>query len=122
MTLSTGKPAALKIAMFLLAVLLLLALLWVVLPSAADQATLQLRRRMAEEGCIIHAGGFLTMSDGTLVSYTNSLEALEYCMQNGKRFCEIDLQETSRRLPTRNGHRSSPCPRHVGNTHPLRVP
>jgi len=95
MTLSTGKPAALKIAMFLLAVLLLLALLWVVLPSAADQATLQLRRRMAEEGCIIHAGGFLTMSDGTLVSYTNSLEALEYCMQNGKCFCEIDLQETS---------------------------
>jgi len=95
MTPSTGRPIAMKIAAFFLAILLLLVLLWAVLPSAVDPATLKLRRLMAEEGCVIHAGGFLTLSDGSRVSYTNSLEALENCVRNGKRFCEIDLQETS---------------------------
>ena len=95
MTPSTGKPAALKIAAYLLAILFLLSLLWAILPSAVSPETLRLRRWMAEEGCIIHAGGFLTLSDGTRVYYTNSLEALENCVRNGKCFCEIDLQETS---------------------------
>ena len=95
MTPNRGKSAVLKIATFLLMILLLLVLLWAALPSAVSPATLQLRHRMAEEGCIIHAGGYLTLSDGTLVSYTNSLEALENCVRNGKHFCEIDLQETS---------------------------
>ena len=95
MTPNTGKSAVLKIATFLLTILLLLVLLWAALPSAVSPATLQLRHRIAEEGCIIHAGGYLTLSDGTLVSYTNSLEALENCVRNGKHFCEIDLQETS---------------------------
>ena len=95
MTPGTENQAARKIAAFLLAILLLLALLWAVLPSAVDPALQQLRHRMAEDGCIIHAGGFLTLSDGTPVSYTNSLEALENCVRNGRQFCEIDLQETS---------------------------
>jgi len=95
MTRNTRKPDALKIAVFLLTILIFLVLLWAALPSAVSPATLQLRHRMAEEGCIIHAGGFLSLSDGTRVSYTNSLEALENCVRNGKRFCEIDLQETS---------------------------
>jgi len=95
MTRNTRKPDALKIATFLLAILIFLVLLWAALPSAVSSATLQLRHRMAEEGCIVHAGGFLTLSDGTRVSYTNSFEALENCVRNGKRFCEIDLQETS---------------------------
>ena len=95
MTPRTRNPIALKIAACLLAGLLFLALLWAMLPSAADPAMLQLRRRMAEDGCIIHAGGFLSLSDGTTVSYTNSLEALENCVRSGKQFCEMDLQETS---------------------------
>ena len=87
-------PAVLKAAAFFLAMMLLLVLLWAVLPYPVNPALRQLRRQLAEDGCIIHAGGYLTLSDGTRVSYTNSLEALENCWQNGKRFCEIDLQET----------------------------
>ena len=85
----------LNVAVLLLGILLLLTLLWAALPSAVDPALMQLRRKLSEDGCIIHAGGFLTLPDGTQVSYTNSLEALENCYHNGKRFCEVDLQETS---------------------------
>ena len=95
MTSKKRNPAALKIAASLLAILFFLVLLWAALLPAADPALLQLRQQMAENGRIIHAGGFLTLSDGTRVSYTNSNEALENCVRNGKRFCEIDLQETS---------------------------
>ena len=89
------NPAALIELGFLLIIVLLIALLWAVLPVSEDQALLHLRQQMAKDGCIIHAGGFLTLSNGTQVSYTNSLEALENCIRKGKRFCEIDLQETS---------------------------
>ena len=87
-------PAVPKITALLLAMMLLLTLLWAVLPHPVNPALRQLRRQLAENGCIIHAGGYLMLSDGTQVSYTNSLEALENCWQNGKHFCEIDLQET----------------------------
>jgi glycerophosphoryl diester phosphodiesterase len=94
-TFKKTNPLVLKAAALFLGILLFLVLLWTVLPTAADPALLRLRWQLAEDGCIIHAGGFLTLSDGTQVSYTNSLEALENCYRNGKRFCEIDLQETS---------------------------
>lgn len=83
-----------KVAL-LLGMLFLLGLLWAALPTPVDPPIMRLRQQMAEDGCVIHAGGYLTASDGTRFSCTNSLEALENCYQNGKRFCEIDLQETS---------------------------
>ena len=95
MTFKKNNPIVLKTTALLLAILLLLALLWAVLPTATDPAILKLRWQLAEDGCIIHAGGFLTLSDETVVSYTNSLEALENCYRKGKKFCEIDLQEIS---------------------------
>lgn len=84
-----------RIAIMIFFVILFLALLWVALPISADPVLLQLRREIAEDGCIIHAGGFLPLPDGTEVPYTNSLEALENCYRGGKKFCEVDLQETS---------------------------
>ena len=87
-------PAVLKNLAFFLTILILLVLLWVVLPHPVNPELLRLRQQLTEDGCIIHAGGYVTLSDGTQVSYTNSLEALENCWRNGKRFCEIDLQET----------------------------
>ena len=88
-------PAVLKNLTFFLTIPVLLVLLWVVLPHPVNPELLRLRQQLAEDGCIIHAGGYVTLSNGTQVSYTNSLEALENCWQNGKRFCEIDLQEAS---------------------------
>ena len=88
-------PAELKCLAFFLAIPVLLVLLWAVLPHPVNPALLRLRQQLTEDGCIIHAGGYVTLSDGTQVSYTNSLEALENCWRNGKHFCEIDLQETT---------------------------
>ena len=95
MALKKNNSLILKAAVLLLGILLLLALLWEALPPAVDPALTQLRQKISEDGCIIHAGGFLMLPDGSQVSYTNSLEALENCYHNGKCFCEIDLQETS---------------------------
>ena len=88
-------PAVLKSLAFFLNIPVLLVLLWVALPHPVNPDLQRLRQQLAEDGCIIHAGGYVTLSDGTQVSYTNSMEALEDCWQNGKRFCEIDLQEAS---------------------------
>ena len=88
-------PAVLKSLAFFLTIPVLLVLLWFVLPHPVNPELMRLRQQLAEDGCIIHAGGYVTLSDGTQVSYTNSLEALENCWRNGKRFCEIDLQEAS---------------------------
>lgn len=88
-------PAVLKIAVLLLLLIVLSLILTVALPAPADASLLKLRAMLAEDGHIIHAGGYLTASDGTEVSYTNSLEAMENLYRNGNRFCEIDLQETS---------------------------
>ena len=87
-------PAVLKSLAFFLTIPVLLVLLWVALPHPVNPELMRLRQQLAEDGCIIHAGGYVTLSDGTQVSYTNSLEALENCWRNGKRFCEIDLQES----------------------------
>ena len=87
-------PAVLKSLAFFLTIPVLLVLLWVALPHPVNPKLMRLRQQLAEDGCIIHAGGYVTLSDGTQVSYTNSLEALENCWRNGKRFCEIDLQES----------------------------
>lgn len=75
-----------------LAVLLGLLAMFSSWPVSTD--ILQMRHLLEEDGHIIHAGGFLGEGD-RLVSYTNSLEALDNLYEKGNRFCEIDLLETS---------------------------
>ena len=91
----TDISAVLKTVMLLFFLAVLSLILVIVLPAPADASLRELRAKLAEDGHIIHAGGYLNTSDGTQVYYTNSLEALENLYQNGNRFCEIDLQETS---------------------------
>lgn len=72
---------------------LLLFLSAFVIPRQPSCDILKLREMIADDGHIIHAGGFIETEAGE-VSYTNSLEALENLYKKGKHFCEIDLQET----------------------------
>lgn len=82
-------------AILFFAFALLVLSLWIVLPYEVPENVVEIRCALQQNGKIVHAGGFLNRSDGTQVSYTNSLEALENCYRSGNRFCEIDLQETS---------------------------
>ena len=75
--------------------ILFLLMLDLVLPQIARTDIHVLRIMLAEDGRIIHAGGFLRTQKGEIVSYTNSLEALYNVYTKGYRFCEIDLQETA---------------------------
>ena len=83
-----------------LAVLLGLLAMFSSWPVSTD--ILQMRHLLEEDGHIIHAGGFLGEGD-RLVSYTNSLEALDNLYEKGNRFCEIDLLETSDGRTDRGG-------------------
>ena len=78
---------------YLLCMLLILLFAVIIVPQAVDYDIVNLRNLMADDGHIIHAGGFLNAGE-VQVSYTNSLEALENLYAKGNRFCEIDLQET----------------------------
>ncbi|MCR5301884.1 MAG: hypothetical protein K6E49_05545 [Lachnospiraceae bacterium] len=53
------------------------------------------REKLAGERYIIHAGGFVTDPEGRQLSYTNSLESLYNCYENGNRISEFDLMRTS---------------------------
>lgn len=75
--------------------ILFLILLTFVLPQKVRPDIFTLRNMLAEDGHVIHAGGFLRTQEGKTVTYTNSLESLYNLYTNGNRFCEIDLQETS---------------------------
>ena len=75
-------------------ILVLAGLLSVFSPRTVSRDVQRLREMLSEDGHIIHAGGFLETGEG-VVTYTNSLEALENLYAKGRRFCEIDLQETS---------------------------
>ena len=77
-----------------LCMLLILLFAVIIMPQGVDYDIVNLRNLMADDGHIIHAGGFLNAGE-VQVSYTNSLEALENLYAKGNRFCEIDLQETA---------------------------
>ncbi|MBR1457376.1 MAG: hypothetical protein IJ594_09515 [Oscillospiraceae bacterium] len=66
------------ILLLLFAQMLCLAVGYLCLPvyRIAGEPVETVRRRIAAERHIIHAGGYLTASDGELVRYTNSREAL----------------------------------------------
>lgn len=74
---------------------MLLVLFSVFFHGAAGSEVERMRESLSQDGHIIHAGGLLVTSNGEQVTYTNSLEALENLYEQGNRFCEIDLQETS---------------------------
>ena len=80
--------------MYFLFMLLILLFAVIIMPQGVDYDIVNLRNLMADDGHIIHAGGFLNAGE-VQVSYTNSLEALENLYAKGNRFCEIDLQETA---------------------------
>ncbi len=80
-------------ALLFLCMLVILSLAAIIMPNVVDHDIADLRNLMADDGHIIHAGGFLN-AGAIQVSYTNSLEALENLYAHGNRFCEIDLQET----------------------------
>jgi len=54
-----------------------------------------LRSEIREQKHIVHAGGALTTQAGDEVIYTNSLDALQNMYDEGNRFCETDIRETS---------------------------
>ena len=82
------------LSLFGISLLLILFLAVLMIPQQTDNEILKLREMMANDGHIIHAGGFVDTKAGML-PYTNSLEALENLYARGNRFCEIDLQETA---------------------------
>ena len=54
----------------------------------------EIRTAIAENGRIVHAGGFIQTEDGETVRYTNSYDALINMYEQGNRVCEIDIRET----------------------------
>ena len=52
-------------------------------------------RRMIEQNDIIHAAGRIEGGDGNVYDYTDSIEALENCLANGKKVLEIDFKDTT---------------------------
>jgi glycerophosphoryl diester phosphodiesterase len=64
-------------------------------PEPEDIALVdELRSAIDENGCIVHAGGFISDQNGVQYDYTNSLEALENCIASGQNFVEIDFDYT----------------------------
>ena len=61
-------------------------------PVKAETAAI--RTAIAENGRIVHAGGYILTADGETVRYTNSYDALVNMYEQGNRICEIDIRET----------------------------
>ena len=53
------------------------------------------REKLAQNRYIIHAGGYVTDPDGNVLSYTNTLDSLYNCYEQGNRISEFDLMRTS---------------------------
>ena len=53
------------------------------------------REKLAQNRYIIHAGGYVTDPDGNVLSYTNTLDSLYNCYEQGTRISEFDLMRTS---------------------------
>jgi len=80
--------------LLLVAFLLLFFIVRPVTLSASPEVEC-LRRTIGEQRHIIHAGGMLKTQTGDDVIYTNSMDALRNMYDEGNRFCEIDIRETS---------------------------
>lgn len=67
----------------------------VLIPGRGILTTRQGRQMLARERYVIHAGGNVTDDGGRELSYTNSMEALQNCYDQGNRVAEFDLMVTS---------------------------
>ena len=65
------------------------------IPARGFHTLDECREKLAEERYIIHAGGYVGDGSGGLLSYTNTLESLHNCYDNGNRIAEFDLMTTS---------------------------
>ena len=92
---SVQKKRSFLVLWIVLCIVICLLMLFFVLPMPTRNDIGILRTKLAEDGRIIHAGGFLKTQEGKIVTYTNSLDAINNLYEKGYRFCEIDLQETS---------------------------
>ena len=86
----TGRTA---VALLLLLAMGLTLLLFSVLPADKPEVE-RIRALIRSSGRVVHATGFLTTTDGRLVSYANSVDGLENLYALGNRVCEIDIKET----------------------------
>ena len=88
------KAGAVIATLVILAVIAILAIL-VLIPPKGIYTLNGCRKMLRDDRYIIHAGGFVEDETGEVLSYTNSLEALENCYENGNRICELDFLTTS---------------------------
>lgn len=67
----------------------------ILVPGRGFMTVSKARKGISEERYIIHAGGDVTDENGRVLSYTNSLEALNNCYEKGNRIAEFDFMITS---------------------------
>ena len=87
------KAGGLITALVVLAVAACLAVI-VLIPGKGIFTVNGCRRMLTSDRYIVHAGGFVEDTNGELLSYTNSREALENCYESGNRVCELDFLTT----------------------------
>ncbi len=66
-----------------------------IVPNYQDQASIvKMGKELKASGAIVHAGGFIQGSDGTVYDYTNTFDALQNAYESGNRVVEIDFWQT----------------------------
>ena len=88
------KVTYLAVAAVILAVIACVCIV-VLIPGRGLATVQQARKLLTAQRYIIHAGGFVTDEAGAQHSYTNSLEALSNCYENGNRVSEFDFMITA---------------------------
>ena len=67
----------------------------VMIPPRGFVTVQQARRFFTDNRYIIHAGGLVDNGEGEMLSYTNSIEALNNCYDKGNRISEFDFMITA---------------------------
>ena len=88
-----GVTAFFAAAVVLTALACLLVI--ILIPGRGISTVSQGRELFAKERYIIHAGGLVEGDNGQKYDYTNSLEALHNCYEQGNRIAEFDFMITS---------------------------
>lgn len=84
----------LAVAAIILAVIACVCVI-VLIPGRGLVTVQQARKLLTDERYIIHAGGLVADEAGVERSYTNSIEALNNCYENGNRVSEFDFMMTA---------------------------
>jgi glycerophosphoryl diester phosphodiesterase len=88
------KVTYLAVAAIILAVIACVCVI-VLIPGRGLATVQQARRLLTGERYIIHAGGLVADEAGEEHSYTNTVEALNNCYDNGNRVSEFDFMMTA---------------------------